>query len=603
MEMELVDLQHLCLGCMTCLDDPSAPCPVCAWRRDLQNQPHQLAPGSLLAGRYMVGRALGQGGFGITYVAWDTSQMQKVAIKEYYPIDNVTRGRDFYTVTPHTSPEVAKLFIQGRDRFFSEAQNLAKFDSDSNIVSIKDFFYENETAYIVMEFVDGPTLKEYLAALGQPMLLGDILALLAPVVDSLERVHAAGLLHRDISPDNIMITDNGVAKLLDFGAARAFSLQGERSNTVNVKVGYAPKEQFQTHGEQGPWTDVYALAATIYNAVTGVVPASTLDRWQGQDTLQRPTALGISITPLQEAVLLKGMAVEHKHRYQSVRQFYDALIAAGEGKDASSDLIDKAFRFIRNLVGKTTRLLIAGLLYATRKGACIVANLKKCSKGHFFDAEKYGACPYCARTADPGPGSPAAPSPFAGDDPGVTRPVQEQNPSDVRTIKETVAIQKRRKGGLLPWIVAAVATAAMVFCCIQWINYSARYERTMSVAVTRYIEIQGLRSELVEAQEKMEAYSDLEEIYGYGADYYYAEIPVLVLEAGGDAQELPIFYKGDGTITVKCSSSDISAKFSHEWEASRTIVYVTPGSSAGYYTLHFTNDQDDATFEVLVIVK
>lgn len=326
--MEPTALQHLCLGCMNYLDRPDVPCPACGWQSNTQNQPHQLVPGSFLAGKYLIGRALGQGGFGITYIAWDISQERKVAIKEYYPGDFVTRDRDCYTVSPRTTQDDVKLFRQGRDRFSAEARNLARFSSDPNIVDVLDFFQENGTAYIVMEFVEGQTLKQYLAGLGRPMLLGDVLVLLAPVAESLERVHAAGLLHRDISPDNIMITTVGAAKLLDFGAARAFSLQGERSNTVNVKVGYAPKEQFQTHGEQGPWTDVYALAATIYNAVTQVTPASTLDRWQGKDTLQRPTALSADISPAEEAVILKGMAVEHRNRYKTVRQFYTALAAA-----------------------------------------------------------------------------------------------------------------------------------------------------------------------------------------------------------------------------------------------------------------------------------
>lgn len=337
-------VDNLCLGCMRYLDVPDAPCPVCGWKRGAENQPHQLSPGSVLAGKYLVGRSLGQGGFGITYLAWDILRQCRLAIKEFFPGDNVIRQRDGYTVTPRDTQEARTLFAQGRERFFTEAQNLSQFGDDANIVTVLDFFQENETAYIVMEYVEGQTLKAYLASLGQPMLLGDALALLAPVARSLERVHAAGLLHRDISPDNIMITASGDIKLLDFGAARAFSLQGERSNTVNVKVGYAPKEQFQTHGEQGPWTDVYALAATIYNAITGVVPASTLDRWQGADTLRRPTSLGIRLLPAQEAVLLKGMAVEHKQRYRSVREFFSALTQAEQTGKAQSPLDDLLHR-------------------------------------------------------------------------------------------------------------------------------------------------------------------------------------------------------------------------------------------------------------------
>lgn len=322
--MNTTALDHLCMGCMQYLDHPEAPCPVCGWRPGDANQPHQLAPGSILAGKYLVGRVLGQGGFGITYMGWDIPANAKRAIKEYYPSDSVTREGDHYTVTPYTSQDIPRLFAQGRDKFFLEAQNLARFDHIPDVVSIKDFFLENGTAYIVMEFVEGQTFREYLTRLGRPMELADTLALLEPVARSLEQVHAAGLIHRDVSPDNIMLTADGTAKLLDFGAARGFSIQGARTNTVNVKMGYAPDEQYRTHGNQGPWTDVYALAATIYRAITGQVPIQAFER-SPTDLLDRPTLLGAKLTPAQEQVLLKGMAVFPEGRYQSVREFYDAM--------------------------------------------------------------------------------------------------------------------------------------------------------------------------------------------------------------------------------------------------------------------------------------
>lgn len=323
-------LNHLCLGCMRYLDHPDEPCPACGWHSQLQNQHHQLAAGSFLAGKYLIGRTLGEGGFGITYLGWDIGRSVKVAIKEYYPSDSVSRHADHYTLVPRTGQGVEQLFHQGRDKFFSEAQSLARFDAVPGIVRVYDFFQENDTAYIVMEFIEGQTLRQYLESLGRPMLLGDVLLLLAPVVDSLEQVHDKGLIHRDISPDNIMIDENGGAKLLDFGAARAFSLQGERSNTINVKMGYAPEEQYLTHGKQGPWTDVYALAATIYRAITGTVPVQALDRTR-TDILSRPSDLGAAINPQQEAVLMKGMAIYARNRYQSVGEFYKALRNAKDG--------------------------------------------------------------------------------------------------------------------------------------------------------------------------------------------------------------------------------------------------------------------------------
>lgn len=344
--MNSTAIDHLCMGCMRYLDKPGTRCPACGWEPGMGNQPHQLEAGAILAGKYLVGRVLGQGGFGITYMGWDIPANAKRAIKEYYPSDSVTRQGDGYTVTPYSSQGVPRLFAEGRDKFYSEAQNLARFDHVPDIVSVKDFFQENGTAYIVMEFIEGQTFKDYLTCLGRPMELGDTLALLAPVARSLELVHGAGLIHRDVSPDNIMLTTDGTAKLLDFGAARGFSLQGARTNTVNVKMGYAPDEQYRTHGNQGPWTDVYALAATIYRAVTGVVPTQAIDR-APTDLLDRPTALGANLTPAQERVLLKGMAVYPDGRYQSIREFYDAMERTLQGGSSIpvDDLLDRLKKF------------------------------------------------------------------------------------------------------------------------------------------------------------------------------------------------------------------------------------------------------------------
>lgn len=305
------------------LPEGADTCPICGWTQGSRNEAHQLEPGSILSGRYLVGRALGQGGFGITYLAWDLSQGRKVAIKEYYPSALSTRQLDRHTVNAFTGANNQEIFKKGRKRFCDEANNLAQFAGVPGIVSAYGFFEENGTAYIVMEYLEGRTLKDELQAHPDPMSLEETLKLLTPVASALEAVHAAGLVHRDISPDNIMLTPTG-AKLLDFGAARAFSLQGERSNTINVKMGYAPQEQYNVHGDQGAWTDVYALAATVYRCVTGKVPEQYLDRTP-VDNLTRPSALNRSITPQQEEVILKGMALDYRNRYQTVRELMEAL--------------------------------------------------------------------------------------------------------------------------------------------------------------------------------------------------------------------------------------------------------------------------------------
>ena len=248
-----------------------------------------------------------------------------MAIKEYYPSSSVGRSYNRYGVEPLSTQGAPELFEKGKKKFFDEAQRLNKFQNVPGIVNVWDFFQENNTAYIVMEYVEGQTLREYLDKLNMPLALHDALMLLAPVANSLEQIHAVGMLHRDINPGNIMLTRTGEAKLLDFGAARDFSLLGENTNTINVTLNYAPKEQYHTHGNQGPWTDEYALAATIYHAVTGKKPLQSIERDSVHDGLVKPRALGANMTAQQEAVLLKGMAIDYKNRYKTVREFYQAL--------------------------------------------------------------------------------------------------------------------------------------------------------------------------------------------------------------------------------------------------------------------------------------
>lgn len=316
-------LDTLCLSCMKDAGKKFETCPFCGAAASFENQFHQLAPGSVLNGRYVVGKTLGQGGFGITYAGYDLTADTKVAIKEFYPDGGVSRQKDLYTILPYSEKKTEELFADGKAKFLKEAQKLAKFTNTEGIVQVKDYFEENGTAYIVMEFVEGPTLIRYLNNLGQPILPSDLYILLTPIFGALEQVHAQGILHRDISPDNIIVQPS-TAKLLDFGAARDFSLLGEKSNTINIKAGYAPEEQYLTHGKQGPWTDVYALSATCYRAVTGKSPASSIERLSSDD-LVPPSTLSANVTPAIEAVLLKGMAVRKENRYQSVGEFRDAL--------------------------------------------------------------------------------------------------------------------------------------------------------------------------------------------------------------------------------------------------------------------------------------
>ena len=322
----MVNPRLICMRCMSALPRTGVVCPACgAHAEELENETNQLPVGSILAGKYLAGCVLGQGGFGITYIGWDLNLGIKLAIKEYYPEGLVGRDSKTQSSVIPLKGEKGTYFLRGRDKFVEEARTLAKFAGDPGIVSVHDFFNENGTAYIVMDFVEGKTLKQIAEERNGKLTFKETLRYLLPVMGSLGNVHQAGLLHRDISPDNIIVTPEGRAVLLDFGAARRISAMGEHSNTINVKHGYAPEEQYRTHGEQGPWTDVYALCATIYRLTTGRTPTPAPDRVMSDSLLPPPNALGADLTLAQQAAIMKGLAIRGQNRQQSMRELKDQL--------------------------------------------------------------------------------------------------------------------------------------------------------------------------------------------------------------------------------------------------------------------------------------
>lgn len=316
------DINLLCLGCMR--EKPSkGECPYCGFDLEkYESVGHQLSPQTILNGKYILGKTLGEGGFGISYIGFDLNLQITVAIKEYFPSGLVSRnvtGSDTVSVFS----KGREYYEKGRERFLLEAQTLARFHDMSGIVSVKDFFQENGTAYIVMEYIEGEDFGHFLKRNGGKLEAESVFTMMKPVIVSLAEVHAQGLIHRDISPDNIMITKNSQVKLLDFGAARDVTDQN-KSLSIMLKPGYAPIEQYQTKGRQGPWTDVYALCATMYRAITGRKPEESMSRVM-EDTLKTPTELGISMNPVKEYVLLKGLEINIEDRWQNMRALYRAL--------------------------------------------------------------------------------------------------------------------------------------------------------------------------------------------------------------------------------------------------------------------------------------
>ena len=358
----------ICYNCFHELPDTARVCPNCGQTADISNEvhyPHALPCGSVLAGRYIIGRVLGQGGFGITYLAQEYESKKLVAIKEYYPDAMAIRGASS-SVVPYNHERAAN-FEYGKERFIDEAKTLAEFIGNPNIVRVNSYFEENGTAYFVMEYVNGISLKKYLKRKGGKLSWEEALWVLAPVMDALSAVHEKGIIHRDVTPDNIVITDGGntvtgggtdgrntvtgtaSVKLLDFGAAR-YSI-GERSQSLDIilKQGFAPCEQYIHRSRQGAFTDEYSLAATLYYSITGAIPQEAVER-MGEDHLESPRSLGVDIPPAAEAALMKALSVRSEDRFRTMGEFKKALLDGSlEYKSIPDGTLKDAFTSEDNL--------------------------------------------------------------------------------------------------------------------------------------------------------------------------------------------------------------------------------------------------------------
>lgn len=305
----------------------------------MEKNSYSLQRNTGLIGRYVIQEVLGQGGFGITYLGIDKLYGNKVAIKEYYPQKIAMRKAQYEDVVTVTSIEEKNNYDKGKKRFLDEAQVMARFNKNEGIVKILDFFEANNTAYIVMEYLEGITLKQYLGKYGV-IQFRNLIEMMLPLREALIEIHSQGLIHRDISPDNIMVQHNGKLKLMDFGAARDYTESGNKSLTVILKPGYAPPEQYQTHGVQGPWTDIYALCATIYKCLTGITPPDAIARVM-DDKFKEPDQLDGKLSPDIKKILWKGMNIFPEERYQDIVEFgedvYDALFTPEENKKLDLD--------------------------------------------------------------------------------------------------------------------------------------------------------------------------------------------------------------------------------------------------------------------------
>lgn len=323
-------IENLCIHCMKEKHSADEICPFCGSDpKSADIPPYHLQPFSILAGKYLLGMAIGEGGFGITYIGMDLNLEMRVAIKEYYPNGCAVRNCSESNTVLSYSNSAQEVFEKGREKFINEARLLAKCSNLSEIVSVKDFFRENHTAYIVMEYIEGITLKAYLKQNGDHISAQKTLQMMKPVICSLSKVHDMNLIHRDISPDNIMICNNGSVKILDFGGARDYIFSNEKSLSIMLKPGYAPEEQYRTHGNQGPWTDVYALCATMYRCITGSVPPESLERAY-QESLPPIRSISPDCPPAAASAIEKGMSIYPEDRFQSMQELYSALYESSQ---------------------------------------------------------------------------------------------------------------------------------------------------------------------------------------------------------------------------------------------------------------------------------
>lgn len=322
----LINGLQLCIGCMHTLTDINE-CPHCGlMQTEYAPLPRCLIPGTKLANRYMLGRVLGEGSFGITYIGWDEIRNIPVAIKEYYPSDLVSRDvlrskdKNVYAFGKEDTSDYETQL----QKFYEEAQNLSKFNHLKNIVSVYDFFYENQTAYIVMNYIEGISLKEYVKKEG-PIEEAKVLKMMEPVLLDMQKVHEAGLIHRDISPSNILIDANGNLIVIDFGAARITNVDLTRSLTLVFKRGYSPEEQYRSDGKQGYYTDVYSLCAVMYYMLTAKTPLEAVSRMI-EDTMESLSECkSVSVSRYTAQAIMKGLAIKAPERWQDCKELHEAI--------------------------------------------------------------------------------------------------------------------------------------------------------------------------------------------------------------------------------------------------------------------------------------
>ena len=319
----MIDVEHLCPGCMGRWEDTKKPCPRCGFSWETENHsPRELPPFTILAGRYLLGTRIGAGGFGVIYLGLDLAEEKPVAIKEFFPVSLAERREEKVIPLPG---EDGRYFREALRSFRKEADLLSRFGGVEGIVQYLDYVQENETAYLVMEYVEGENLKQKMRRMEAPFSQEEALALLYPILLAVDAMHRQNVLHRDISPENLILKPDGTLTLIDFGAAREYSLEEDENLTVILKRGYAPDEQYHSGSRQGPWTDLYACCAVLYQMVSGLLPQDASSRRQKDRLLPLDEIEGLEVTKGFARAIEKGMTIYATERYSSIGKLLSDL--------------------------------------------------------------------------------------------------------------------------------------------------------------------------------------------------------------------------------------------------------------------------------------
>lgn len=332
-------------------------CPMCGYVEGTPpEQPHYLTPGTILGNHFLVGTAIGAGGFGITYRCFDSMLGVVVAVKEFYPMGLVNRAPG-QTAVGLLSGDKKNQYRSQMNRFLMEAQSIAQFGTVKDIVNVYDSFEENNTAYIIMEYIDGVLLKDYMEKQGR-VDVDTALNIISPIISAVRKIHAKGIVHRDISPDNIFISGGDSIKVFDFGAAILNDSTAGMAAEKVIKVGYSAPEQYRDKCKQGFFTDIYSVGAIFYQMVTGIKPIESTER-EYKDELKSPAQLGVKIEPNIDRAVMEALAVKPELRFQSIQQFEEALQSKRIAEYPNQKLKKRKRR--RNWIISSAAVLVLGV--------------------------------------------------------------------------------------------------------------------------------------------------------------------------------------------------------------------------------------------------